>query len=235
MSAATAGRALAGGNSFPADGWRSARPATTAQQVLESLRHGLVSGMLRPGQRVNQEDVAARLGVSVAPVREALRVLEQEGQLVYHPRRGYFVNELRIEDLEEIYSLRRVLEERLARLALPVIDDETLTRVRVAAGDCEAAADSGDVARELAANRQFHFALLECTEQPHTMRIIRLLWDSTEPYRAIYYNSPAERRRAAKAHKRILAAVTARDADRLVAELDAHRERALTVLRKILA
>ena len=215
--------------------WGSSRPVTTAQQVLENLRHGLVSGMLRPGQRVNQEDVAVRLGVSVAPVREALRVLEQEGQLVYRPRRGYFVTELRIKDLEEIYALRRLLEERLARLALPVLDDETLTHVRAAAEECELAGESADVARELAANRRFHFGLLECADQPHTMRMIRLLWDSTEPYRAIYYNSPAERRRAGKAHKRILAAVAGRDADRLVAELDAHRDRALAVLRDILA
>jgi DNA-binding GntR family transcriptional regulator len=215
--------------------WDGPRPATTAQQVLENLRHGLVSGMLRPGQRVTQEDVAVRLGVSVAPVREALRVLEQEGQLVYRPRRGYFVTELRIEDLEEIYELRRVLEERLARLALPMLDDEILTRVRAAGEECELAGEAADVARELAANRAFHFGLLETAEQPHTMRMIRLLWDSTEAYRAIYYNSPAERRRAAKAHKRILAAVAARDADRLVAELDAHRDRALEVLRGILA
>jgi len=203
--------------------------------VLDSLRHGLVSGMLRPGQRVTQEDVAVRMGVSVAPVREALRVLEQEGQLVYHPRRGYFVTELRVEDLEEIYELRRVLEERLARLALPELNEVTLARVRAAAEECEVAGESADVARELAANRQFHFGLLECADQPHTMRVIRLLWDSTEAYRATYYNSAAERRRAAKAHKRILAAVAARDADRLVAELDAHRDRALAVLRDILA
>jgi DNA-binding GntR family transcriptional regulator len=214
--------------------WEASRPATTAQQVLESLRHGLVGGMLRPGQRVTQEDVAVRLGVSVAPVREALRVLEQEGQLVYRPRRGYFVTELRIEDLEEIYELRRVLEERLARLALPELDDDVLRQVRAAAEECEAAGEAADVSRELAANRRFHFGLLECAEQPHTMRMIRLLWDSTEAYRAIYYNSPAERRRAAKAHKRILAAVAARDADRLVAELDAHRGRALEFLRGIL-
>ncbi len=214
--------------------WEGSRPATTAQQVLESLRQGLVSGMLRPGQRVTQEDVALRLGVSVAPVREALRVLEQEGQLVYRPRRGYFVTELRIEDLEEIYELRRVLEERVARLALPGLDDETLTRVRAAAQECEVAGESADVARQLAANRRFHFGLLEGADQPHTMRMIRLLWESTEPYRAIYYNSPAERRRAAKAHKRILAAVAARDANRLVAELDAHRDRALAVVRNIL-
>jgi DNA-binding GntR family transcriptional regulator len=128
-----------------------------------------------------------------------------------------------------------VLEERLARLALPALDDDVLTQVRAAAEECEAAGEAADVSRELAANRRFHFGLLECADQPHTMRMIRLLWDSTEAYRAIYYNSPAERRRAAKAHRRILAAVAARDADRLVAELDAHRDRALEVLRGILA
>jgi DNA-binding GntR family transcriptional regulator len=67
------------------------------------------------------------------------------------------------------------------------------------------------------------------------MRLIRLLWDSTEAYRAMYYNAPAERRRAARAHERILAAVRAGDADRLVAEQDAHRDRALVVLEGILS
>ena len=66
------------------------------------------------------------------------------------------------------------------------------------------------------------------------MRIIRLLWDSTEAYRALYYNSPEERRDAVAAHERILEAVRLGSADALVAELDAHRSRALEVLREIL-
>ena len=64
--------------------------------------------------------------------------------------------------------------------------------------------------------------------------MIRLLWDSTEAYRAMYYNSPAERAASIDAHDRILAAIRDRDADRLVAELDAHRERALSVLEEVL-
>jgi DNA-binding GntR family transcriptional regulator len=231
---ATAHARAAGAAAAPVGAWGARGPATTSQHALEGLRHGIVSGELRPGQRVTQEEVALRLGVSVAPVREALRVLEQEGQLVYQPRRGYFVTELRIEDLEEIYELRRMLEERAARRALPALEEETLARIRDAAQECEAAGESGDVARELAANRRFHFAILEYAGHPHTMRVIRLLWDCTEAYRAIYYNSPAERRRAAQAHERILAAVVERDADRLVAELDSHRNRALDVLRGIL-
>jgi DNA-binding GntR family transcriptional regulator len=208
--------------------------ATAQQHAVESLRRLVVSGALRPGGRVNQEDVAGELGLSVAPVREALRVLEQEGQLTYLPRRGYFVTELRIEDLEEIYGLRALLEARAARHALPALDDEALARVREAARACADAAEAGDVAAELAANRRFHFGLLDAPGQPHALRVIRLLWDSTEAYRAMYYNSPDERAASLEAHDRILAAVREHDPDRLVAELDAHRARALEVLEGVL-
>lgn len=209
-------------------------PATTQQHALDWLRREIVGGGLRPGQRVVQEDVAERIGVSVAPVREALRVLEQEGQLTYLPRRGYLVTELRLADLEEIYALRALLEDRLARAAVPLLDDDALARIVLAARECVDAATAGDVGTELAANRRFHFAILEAPDQPHALRLIRLLWDSTEPYRALYYNSPAERRRATDAHDRIIAAIRAGDSDLLVAELDAHRERALSVLRGVL-
>lgn len=210
-------------------------PATQTQHAVEGLRRAIVDGELRPGQRVVQEEIADALGVSVAPVREALRVLEQEGQVTYLPRRGYFVTELRVGDLEEIYELRRLLEERAARRALPLLDEDAFDRISLAARDCVDAADKGDVSAELEANRRFHFALLDSPEQVHTMRLIRLLWDSTEAYRATYYNSPEERQRTVEAHDRIVEAIERRDADTLVAELDAHRERALRVLKQILA
>lgn len=210
-------------------------PATQTQHAVEGLRRAIVDGELRPGQRVVQEEIADALGVSVAPVREALRVLEQEGQVTYLPRRGYFVTELRVGDLEEIYELRRLLEERAARRALPLLDEDAFDRISLAARDCVDAADKGDVSAELEANRRFHFALLDSPEHVHTMRLIRLLWDSTEAYRATYYNSPEERQRTVEAHDRIVEAIERRDADTLVAELDAHRERALRVLKQILA
>lgn len=209
-------------------------PSTAAQHALESLRQAIVTSKLGPGEHVRQEQVAAELGTSIAPVREALTVLEQEGQVTYRPRRGYFVTELRIKDLEEIYELRRILEERAARHTLPTLDDDALVRITMAARDCVDAAEAGHVAAELAANRRFHFAVLESPEHPQVMRVIRLLWDSTEVYRAMYYNLPEERRRAVDAHDRILAAIRRRDADLLVEELDRHRERALEVLRGIL-
>ncbi len=210
-------------------------PQTTPEHALEGLRRAIIERQLRPGQRIAQEQFAGTLGISIAPVREALRVLEQEGQVVYRPRRGYFVRELRIEDLEEIYELRRLLEERAARLSLPALDEDSLGAILAAARACMRAASRGEVAVQLAANRRFHFAILDACGQPHTIRMIRMLWDSTEAYRAMYYNSAAERRRANAAHKRIVRSIEQRDPDALVAELDAHRERALVVLRSILS
>ena len=212
----------------------AAGPITTPAHALEAIRRAIFSGQLTPGQRVAQEELADSIGVSVAPVREALRVLEQEGQLTYLPRRGYFVTELRIEDLEEIYALRRLLEAQAASAAIPALDESDLERIESAADDCSRASLAGDVVAELEANRRFHFAILEPADQPHLMRLIGLLWDSTEAYRALYYNSPRERERSVKAHDRILGAIRRRDPARVTAELDAHRDRALTVLRSIL-
>ncbi|MFE2185450.1 GntR family transcriptional regulator [Streptomyces sp. NPDC059455] len=210
-------------------------PGTMAQHALEALRRAIVSGRYRPGQRILQEEIADSLGVSLAPVREALRALEQEGQVVYRPRRGYFITELHAADLQEIYALRRLLEERAVRQALPALDEDAVERIALAARDCAEAARRGDVAAELEANRRFHFGILESADQPHTVRLIQLLWDSTEPYRAMYYNSPEEREHAVEAHDEILGAVRRKAVDEVIAGLDAHRDRALRTLTRILA
>jgi len=208
--------------------------STTPQHALEELRRAIVAGELQPGQRIGQDELAGRLGVSVAPVREALRTLEQEGQVRYLPRRGYFVTELSIRDLEEIYELRALLEADVAVRALDQLDGDAIARIEAAADECARAAHAGDVTAELAANRRFHLEILAAPDRPHSLKLIRQLWDSTEAYRALYYNLPEERLGSLSAHDRILAALRARDRVALVAELDAHRQRALEVLREIL-
>jgi DNA-binding GntR family transcriptional regulator len=219
---------------MPSPSIHQAAPGTAAQHAVEALRRAIVAGEIGPGDRVGQEEVAASLGISTAPVREALAVLEQEGQVTYLPRRGYFVTELDLADLREIYELREVLESRAARKALPLLDDESIERLELLASECASATAEADVAASLDANRRFHLALLTAPDQPHTMKLIRLLWDSTETYRAMYYNAAEARADAVDAHERILDAVRARDAKRLVAELSAHREAALQQLARTL-
>lgn len=213
-------------------------PATTdtaLSRAVSWLRHAIISGDLRPGQQVKQEKVARVTGLSIAPVREALRVLEQEGQLDYIPRRGYFVTELEISDLEEIYSLRAVLEPIAIRGCLPGLDEDDLARLRAAADECAEAAADGEVSRELSANRSFHFGMMESPGQEHLIRLIAMLWDSTEAYRAMYYNFPDERTAASIAHEEMIDAAERGAVEKLVELQASHRERALVLLRGLLA
>jgi DNA-binding GntR family transcriptional regulator len=213
---------------------RTRGPGTSQEHAVDWLRQAIVEGELRPGDRVLQEELAARIGVSVVPVREALRVLEGEGQVTYLPRRGYVVTELNLADLVEIYELRQTLEARAAERAVAHLDDAGLERVLAAAADHADAVGSGDVAAALEANRRFHFAVLEAPGQPHTLRVVRGLWERTEAYRALLYNASEERFAAVDAHDGIVEALRERDAEGLVRELDAHRERALGVLGNLL-
>lgn len=210
------------------------RPKTSQEHVVEWLREAIVSRRLRPGDRVGQEEVAAQVGVSVVPVREAMRVLEREGQLTYLPRRGHFVNQLRIEDLEEIYALRELLEARAVRWTMAAFDETMEARLVDAARSCRIAADARDILGELTANREFHFCLMDAPGEPHTLQIIANLWDRTESYRALYYNSAEETEAAMDAHDRIVVLALDGKVDELVSELDGHRSRALEVLRAIL-
>ena len=108
------------------------RPPTAQEAVLVEVRARILRGDIAPGAPVRQEDLAASLGVSRVPVREALRMLESEGHVTYIPHRGYRVTELDLDDLEEIYHLRALIEDDLARRALARRDADHVDSVRAA-------------------------------------------------------------------------------------------------------
>ena len=208
----------------------------TAQQVAVAwLRRAIASGDLRPGDRVGQDAVATRIGVSLIPVREALRILESEGLVTYAARRGYTVTRLDLADLAEIYRLRELLEGDAVRRGLPQATTEDLAAIADAGERCRAAAAEGDITVELAANRRFHFLLYAIGASEIALRLIAGLWDATEAYRAIYYDLPDGQEHAEGAHRSIVAAAVARDAEACVAALDAHRNDALVLLHGVLA
>ena len=208
-------------------------PSPTAQERAEAaLRTAILDGRLQPGQRVNQEAWAAQTGVSAIPVREALGALAGEGLVTYRPRRGYVVTELDLAELEEVYALRRLLETRALRAGVPHVTATDVELLTAAADDCRSAIDA---AGRLEANRRFHGVLHGLAGSRPLSRLIDLLWDQTEPYRALYYAVPGEARRADEAHRAIIDAVTAHDTARVVRLQDAHRDRALDLLRVALA
>ncbi len=187
----------------------------------------------RSGSR--QDALAERFGVSRVPLREALKILEGEGAVTYAPHRGYFVAELSLADLEEVYRIRELLEEDAVRAATVRLTDEDLDELEGMVHACEQAGLAADVDAMTAANRRLHFALYEASGRPRLVRLVRILWDATDVYRSVYYADSANRERVAVEHRAVLAALKARDADAAVRLLAEHRDHAVEHIRAVLA
>jgi DNA-binding GntR family transcriptional regulator len=210
------------------------RPPTAQEAVLAELRRTILEGELAPGAQILQDRIAEQLGVSRVPVREALKMLEGEGQVSYAPHRGYFVTELDTAELMEVYQIRDILEAEAVTRALPHLGEDDYERMQEAVDDMEAAERGSDIVALTAANRRFHFALMEPCGMPRLLRIIRQLWDSTDPYRSVYFGHERHRKTVRQEHRAILRAVRDRNADELVRELTEHRLHAVESLRNIL-
>jgi DNA-binding GntR family transcriptional regulator len=214
---------------------RSARPVTAQQAALAYLRDRIAEGALAPDDRIGQEQIALELGSSVIPVREALKILEAEGQVVYAPRRGYHVARLSLKDLVEAYRIRRLLEDEAVRVAVPRLTPSDLGVLEAAIVDVEKAGAEGDILAMAAANRRFHFAVFDAADMPRLTNFIRMLWESTDPYRSRYYAEPASRELVDSEHRAVLAALRAGDAEAVVTLLRAHRDNAIEGLSRLLA
>src|SRR3981081_4790077 len=94
----------------------------------ETIREMVLSGELRPGERLVEELLAEELGIARPPLREALRVLEQEGLVLSLPRRGVIVTPLSAQDVYEIFTLRTTYERMAIELGVPCKDPELLAR-----------------------------------------------------------------------------------------------------------
>jgi DNA-binding GntR family transcriptional regulator len=114
------------------------------ERVTQSLRDAIIGGVLQPGERLIEERIAAQMGVSRAPIREALRSLEAEGLVRSLPRRGLTVIVLTKQDVEEIYGLRSALECQAARSACRKLTPDDLEELRSLVRRMREAGHAGD-------------------------------------------------------------------------------------------
>ena len=141
-------------------GHRIVAPPSLSRLAVDAVRAMILAGELRPGDRVVENQLTHQLGVSRPPLREALRVLEQEGLLVQQPRRGVIVTPITLHDVYEIFTLRDHLERMAVELGIPVRFAEGLDRCRAALRDLEAAAGAGDAAAVTERAFGFHLAFV---------------------------------------------------------------------------
>lgn len=194
------------------------------------LRMRLLDGRLCPGQAVRPDSIGEELGVSSVPVREALRILEGERQVVSRPHRGYIVTELNMEELAEIYKIREILETEAARLATPHIQTRDIEEMNEAIEEMENIVS--DVFRLRAANRRFHFALFEAARMPYLIQMISGLWDISEPihYRSQGFMHPENLAQVNEEHRRIVKAIVAGEINFVLDELSKHRQHAADII-----
>ncbi|MEI2785449.1 MAG: GntR family transcriptional regulator [Candidatus Nanopelagicales bacterium] len=201
---------------------------TAAERTLTALRADVLTGGLAPGEQLVQEDIADKYGVSRVPVREALQLLTSEGLVSHVPHRGYFVTELSISDLSEVYRLRQLLEAEAIRAAVPALRDDDVTTFEALA---IAVQDADDLQDLTAANRRFHFALFEAAGMGRLTRLLRQLWDASDVYRSLYFQQSVNRSRVHAEHAEMLAAIRDRDTEHLIALHDAHRAHSVAWVR----
>ncbi len=134
------------------------------EQSLDTLREAILSGELKPGQALTETDLARQLGVSRAPIREALRILNSEGLVETIPYHGTTVRRLTKTDIEEIYSMRILLETYAMEQVIQKCEPADLRRLRDIVDRMVNAGDAGDLIAVNAYDRDFHDALIEMSE-----------------------------------------------------------------------
>ena len=191
-------------------------------QVARILTNAVISGQMLPGAKVVEAGVARELGISRAPVREAARLLERQGLLVAHPRRGFFVRKLEPTDIDEIYDLRICVECHAGVLAAKNLTPETRAALQRQIDVLYETADLDDPARQVEEDYKFHRMICEIAG---SKRLLRLFDDLASELRMTIgligrlYDDP---RRIAKTHEAVLEAIVSGDADAINAVIDRH-------------
>ncbi|NML47860.1 GntR family transcriptional regulator [Ramlibacter sp. G-1-2-2] len=218
---------------------RTLKPQSIVESVYTQVREQVLSGRIAPGTPMRQDEIAARLGVSKIPLREAFSRLEREGLLVLRPRRGYAVASFEIEEIVEIFDLRAIVEEHAARLAARNRTEADIGRVKEIAGAMERLAPqaAGYYDQWCGLNRRFHDAMVEASHAAHVIKTAVQLRNVVEPYIRMESAMTGVEAVAEDEHRRIVAALEAGDEDAAGALSAAHchhtRDRLVEGLRRL--
>jgi DNA-binding GntR family transcriptional regulator len=198
------------------------QPTHLARLATSHIRDLIADGVLLPGERIYQRELADRIGISLSPLREALRGLEAEGLLSYSVNRGYEVARFDRGDLVEIYRMRAMVEsEALQTIEAPSV--QTVRRLHRYNSAMMAAIESGSVGDVIRANRGFHFTIIDLSPDRYVKREVFRLWRLSESLRSLWWRSSANRLRIGDEHARMIDSVRRRNVPELLSLWDEHR------------
>jgi DNA-binding GntR family transcriptional regulator len=193
---------------------------TKEEYVADFLREGIISGQFPRGTKLKQAQIAERIGTSITPVREAIKLLEAEGFVLGSSHRGAIVAPFDINATEEITDLRVTLECKLGLKAVSRLTPQDIDKLRTLQDQIEDAAARGDRDAVRSINYRFHEMIYIAADLPQTLRFVRALW-ARYPFDLI--NRLDQRiDRASQEHREMLSAIIARDEPGFLQALRTH-------------
>lgn len=192
------------------------------ERVLDALREAIISGDLKPGQPLTEMELAASLGVSRAPLREALQILSSEGLVETIPYTGTSVRHLTRTDIEELYSLRSVLETFAVRRIIAQHNPLHVEHLRHCFTAMLGAAESGEIKQVNNIDRLFHDTLIELSGHSLLMNSWSVVSMRVRQVMALLNRRNSDLKQIAYNHLPIIEAIEKEEEDKAVALIQKH-------------
>jgi DNA-binding GntR family transcriptional regulator len=197
---------------------------TLPELVLERVRDMIIEGQLAPGDRINEGELGARLGVSRTPLREALRSLASEGLIELVPSRGALVRRFTAKDVRDVLDVLAMLEAKAGRLAVARASDVDIAALRALHDEMMGLYARRDRLPYFKLNQAFHSGLVALSGNSALVQCHTQLQSGLKRIRYIGNEAPQAWAGAVAEHEAMIAALERRDADALAAVLETHMD-----------
>jgi DNA-binding GntR family transcriptional regulator len=203
-------------------------------QIVEVLRDMVVSGALSPGERINEAELAARLGISRGPLREAIQRLGAQGFMEFRQNRGAFVRTITLDQARQMYEVRELIEVKAAMLAAVRATDAAVARLL---GLLKTVDDSlrNDTTGAYPTEFDLHELVLDLSGNPYLQRVGIELQNQVRLARIKSGRDPERARQALTEHHLIISAIASRDADGAAQAISEHLHNSLVSLEHLFA
>lgn len=190
--------------------------------VFNTLRQAILTGELKPGERLMEIHLANRLGVSRTPIREAIRKLELEGLVTMIPRRGAEVSQITEKSMNDVLEVRRALDALCAELACDRISDEELDNLGKACTAFEQAVRTRDIRKIAQADVALHDIIVQATGNQRLIQLVNNLSEQMYRYRFEYIKDFSQHERLIEEHRIIYQSIVNKDKETASREAKIH-------------
>jgi len=202
------------------------------EQVYKKLKESILNVLLEPNQRLIEEKLAAEMGTSRTPVREAIQKLEKEGLIHKLPKGGFAVNVIADEEIEEVFGVRSVLEGYAAYLATMRATEEDLCAMESIVKRQEICLENGETDEVIRLNTDFHDMIYACAKSKKLLAIINDLRDFIFRYRLLILRYEGMASISIQDHKDMIALMRAKNARRVEKLVRKHIIRGMGLIKK---